>query len=411
MKKTLLLLLTAFTVTIYADDFFTDFDTEEAAAAVEINGEVNLGLYSVINDDDLEDSTIENITDATFTTKYSGSDADVTVVAEVKTNSINLEECYTNIYFDYFTLDAGLFKTVWGKGDKLHVVDVLNPLDFSNYFENDYIDNKIAQPTLKANIQLGMNGMLEVAYVPTFESDNIPTDGMWQPKESKRLDEYVAKMRIATSNDKYELPFENRDGVVKNSQAGVRFTNSINGFDFGLLYYHGFYKRPLPIMNGELIEKMVYPTLDMIGIEFGKVLYGFNLRGEAAYYIVEDLFTTNMNSINYVAGFDRNLPINNVNLNIQVKGNYIPDANENETNNLLVSKISDTYNHEKVEVSLTNLYVLEDNDYMLKPEVIVKVGDNIELSANATFFEGDDDTFLGQFDDNDSLSFNIKYNF
>lgn len=419
----ILLLIGSFS--IFADDFsFDDFSFDEedgstggsVASALEFNGTVDLGTRAYFGDDITEDEA-DIDTSAVLTLKYRGSMADLTVSTDLSYDSIDLDEAYTNIYFDKFNVEAGVYKTVWGKGDKLHVVDLLNPMDYSEYFLHEYLENKIAQPTLKVNIPMGMSGLIELAYIPVFEGDTIPVTGRWATSDSSALYSAITSYaltpadvitaagvaRLQTLSDT-SYYYEDTNSL-EYGQFGFRGTVSVSGFDLGALYYFGFNKRPtVPAVLGKGCLK--YERMHMAGIEIGKALGGFNLRGEAAYYIMDE----SDNSINYLAGFDYYLPIHNLNFNIQLKGNYLIDS-DYDNENMLVGKLSDNFDHEKKEVAVTGIYYIEDECFMIKPEFSTQVGDSITLEFVTAFFEGDKGTIFGDYDSNDYISLNINYMF
>lgn len=447
LKRCLIgLILTLSIVTLTADDFFDDFSEglEGEASNVSINGEINIGINSYISDDVLEEE-LDVVTEGSITLSYTGTMGDITIKTKLTPDSITLDECFTNIYFDYFNLEAGILKTVWGKGDKLHVVDLLNPTDYSSYFTNDYLENKIAVPTLKVNVPLGISGLLELVYIPVLEGDNIPTSGRWVPGEvtemKSRLTSLVETGSETVYSETYAAVYEatllnggtavaaggaasgaamaatlkfiqdNSDissyypdtDSLSYSQAAVRVTTSVKGMDLGALYYYGYDKQPS--FNMEKL-KFEYEKLQMIGLEFSTALYGFNLRAEGAYYVMDD----SDDSLNYLAGFDYNIPLNNLNLNTQIKGNYLLHSDE-DNENLLVVKLSDSYNHEKITASVTALYYLENEDIMIKPEFTTTLGDTLTLNISSGIFTGVNNTMLGQYDDNDYISLNLQYMF
>lgn len=469
-KRVLTLLMVCLPLTLFADDFFDDFAEEEGGASsnLEVNGTVDLGLRTYFADDIKEDAPDVDA-NASLTLKYTGSMADITVTTLLDKESIDLDECYANIYSDYFNVEAGYLKTVWGKGDKLHVVDLLNPTDYSKYFINDYLENKIAQPTLKVNVPLGASGLVELAYIPVFQGDVVPTDGRWAPAEAAMLKSTVTGIVKAKAEAAYKAAYEKAytdaytaaytaaytsalaggkgpieagiaainaatplaTGAASGAasaaslevlqagsdmsqyyqdtnqlsfgQFGFRTTASVAGFDLGALYYFGYNKQP----NLNLAKmKLEYEQMQMVGIELGKALFGFNLRAEGAYYIMKD----SDNSLNYLAGFDYNLPLHNINLNLQLKGNYMLDSDVDNAN-MVVGKLSDTFNHEKVSLSVTGIYNIEDEDYMIKPEFSTTIGDTVKLEVASVIFADKKETILGQYDKNDYVSINVNYMF
>ncbi len=431
-KKIIIVLLICLPLAVFADDFFDDF-SEDEGSSLEINGSAQLGLRGYFSDDILED-TPDVDTDVLLTLKYTGSIADITIKSKMDRESVILDECYTNIYFDIFNVEAGILKTVWGKGDKLHVVDMLNPMNYSEYFINDYLENKIATPTIKINVPLGNIGLLELAYIPVFQGDLLPTVGRWVPSDVTMLLNTITTMVKTNAATNYGEVYAANIGTgsvpeigaatgaamaaslqilqdgsdisqyyqdtdkLSFGQFGLRGTTSLSGFDLGALYYFGYNKQPVLNTEKMLLE---YEPKQMIGLEFGKALFGFNLRAEGAYYLMKD----SDDSLNYLAGLDYNLPIHNLNINVQLKGNYMLDSDIDNTN-MFVGKLSDTFNHEKVSLSVTGIYYLESEDYMIKPEFSTNIGDTIKLNLSSSLFSG-----LGRYDKNDYLAINVNYMF
>ena len=155
-------------------------------------------------------------------------------------------------------------------------------------------------------------------------------------------------------------------------------------------------------------------------------LQDLNLKGEFAYNMTEDFdgddAAIHNNNIKWVGGFDRDIPLNNVNINIQESGTYIINADKitgnsdveavtAETENILIVSLSDNYNHEKIEARATGMYHFEDNDWMIVPELTFSLDDNWEASLSGRFLGGDDDTLFGQFDDNDEVKLSASYSF
>ncbi|MCK4515124.1 MAG: hypothetical protein KAU31_07695 [Spirochaetaceae bacterium] len=76
------------------------------------------------------------------------------------------------------TMETGLLRRVWGKGDELHVVGVLNSTNYSDLGSSGYLDSRIAVPMAVFEAAFRRQGLLEVAYVPVQVADrNLPTDG------------------------------------------------------------------------------------------------------------------------------------------------------------------------------------------------------------------------------------------
>jgi len=205
--------------------------------------------------------------------------------------------------------------------------------------------------------------------------------------------------------------------TLKYGQAGARFTASTGCVDWGLSYYYGHYKQPSinydkietyldKYMANETISDedkfLAYDQKQTFGIEAATILWHFNVRGEACYNLTEDIDGTDPwvhnNSVQWLGGFDIDLPIWNMNVNIQETGTYILKNDEitgsaNElfdvdycpngyTNNKLVANITTSFKNDQILPELTVMYGIENGDVVVMPKLVVKP--TSELSLNAT---------------------------
>ena len=225
-------------------------------------------------------------------------------------------------------------------------------------------------------------------------------------------------LQYITEHDEADELLPDTDSL-EYGQAAVRGTASIGGVDLGAMYWYGYNRRPTlsyqsdgDAYAGEFEDySLVYDKLQVIGLEAGSVVAGFNLRGEAAYYMSEDYDGTDADvinpSFNYVAGFDRGLPVNNLNVNIQVNGSWTlfsdgieagdVEDGDDETFTLVVAKLSDTWNHEKVKPEVTVVYCAEDKSGQVKPAVAMEVDGNLSFEVSGTVFWGEEDSFFRLF--------------
>lgn len=99
---------------------------------------------------------------------------------------------------------------------------------------------------------------------------------------------------------------------LKYTQAGLRLTGTFGSFDWGASYYYGHYKQPSADLSATILSgKTTMPSLEYdwkqtFGLEAATVLGRFNLRGELAYNLTDDVAGDNPwvhnNSIAWLAG-------------------------------------------------------------------------------------------------------------
>jgi len=160
------------------------------------------------------------------------------------------------------------------------------------------------------------------------------------------------------------------------------------------------------------------------------VIASINSRFELAYYNTDDSSgndpTIRNNKVAWVIGGDRDLPISNLNLNIQFTGEKILDDSQIEANNAAdlqynqdgdyltnraVVKLEDSYQNEKIIPQITWVYNLSDHDYSLENAVEYELKQDLVMKFSHKIFNGDQNTDFGQFDDNDFSSISLHYSF
>ena len=516
----------------FAQDFdFSDFGMEnDSEKSVEIGGNVssNIRFY---------EDEIEGGADAELDVKYSGNSADAQIKLNLNFSTILenpediLKEAYLTAYFGNLKIDAGKMNIVWGKGDKLHVLDNFNADDYTDFIIPDYLERRIATPMLRTSYgfnfsnNLLSNMKIEAVYTPFLPVDKFSSSGRWVPSQVENLTENVSskavsylservqnlenarleastanalktlgtdeankklsgiitqavndgkisidatkvdelmatgktqddatnivaaqtyseylEKNLSSANTAYILALNNvsalqndsnflypNTNLLKYGQAGTRFTATIGSVDFGLSYYYGHYKQPSfnAIKFDSCIEKylagetlndddkfLAYDTKQTFGVEAATILWHFNLRGEAAYNLTEDVDGTNPwihnNSVQWLCGFDIDLPFWNMNVNIQETGTYIlkndkitgstyelydVDYNKNGySNNKIVANITSSFVNEKIAPEVTVLYGIENGDLVVLPKLTVKPTGDVSFIASGMYIWCRDDS-------------------
>ena len=170
-----------------------------------------------------------------------------------------------------FQLRAGKMKEVWGKGDKVHVLDNFNANDYTDFIFPDYIDRRIGEVMFKAtaNLSWDYNIKLEGIFTPWMTADRFASEkshlypaaqanltntvsgivkhnAAIDLKTSLKADDYsgiVDGLQSMTSFSADDL-YEDNIRSLKYGQAGLRLTGTLGGIDWGASYYYGHYKQP-----------------------------------------------------------------------------------------------------------------------------------------------------------------------
>lgn len=466
----LFFLILIFLNSIYGESFGS---FSEDKSGLNWSGDIKLKNRNYLEIENEIDTTL----DIGLNLKYERDNSELYADFEYLTDSgsFNLNEGYVRLFYDNFDFLAGKKKIVWGKGDKLHVIDNINPMDYSDFINEDYLDRKIAEKMLKIDYYIG-DGNFEIIFTPEFNFSQLPDEGFWVQKETRYMQDleeelenyglYLLDMGAITHSELTALReyFEEETSYpdydkIEESTYGIRYTNSIKGFDFGFSYYNGRMKLPsysklslynigyslsgltpdpsISELNG-YVESINphYDKVEVFGFEFSKILLGINTRGEIGYFKTEDGSGDDPDirnhKISWIVGGDRDLPISNMNLNLQLKSekilkedeikkNSLPiqgynydinyDKDGNYFKNLLVAKLSDSYNHEKINPEIVYYVNIESEDYVLENNIEFLLKDNLSMKMIYKIFEGENDTQFGQFDDNDYAALNFEYSF
>ncbi|MGI5074223.1 hypothetical protein E4N71_01965 [Treponema vincentii] len=203
---------------------------------------------------------------------------------------------------------------------------------------------------------------------------------------------------------------------IKYGQYGIRLSGSAGPVDMAGQYYFGHYKTPSIDVEGmvanalagkSLADCIHYDPVHIFGIDLGAAIAMFNFKSELAYYMTYDFKGTDPavhnNSIQWVLGFDVDIPLNNINVNIQNLGawtlgfNQVKENNgngkfdmdwntaEKATNNKLIVNISDSWLHENLTDSVTCIWGIEHNDFVVMPKLRYRIKDELYVEGTGAY--------------------------
>ena len=503
------------------DDFgFDDFGSDSSSSGgsslpIEFSGDLKLDVRDYVTNGDVDgigDTKITATPSAKLGVKYDGGKAGADLQLKVNEDTIKnhpidvIDELTLSAYLGNLTLSAGKMKVVWGKGDKLHVIDNFNADDLSDFIIPDYLDRRISTPMIRGvyavplNSRTVSNVMIEGVYTPIMPVDRFGT-GIWSPREANKLTstvktsatemlksittakvtsnelatrintlytEYLALQKVgqpteaaaqatygalsqlikdnyttlekygyngqistlkealtnyvAATETLYLTALNNSSSLAAGvypdtnkfeyGQGGLRLTGTIGQVDLGVSYYYGHYKRPSfdamkmasyvssYLATGKGDDKfLAYDKKQTFGVEFSTILWKFNLRGEGCYNLTDDVAGddpwVHNNSIQWLGGFDIDLPFWDANLNVQETGTYILKNDKIEdsiyktldvdysstgySNNKLVVNFTTSFLNGKLAPEVTALYGFEHKDLVVMPKVTIKPASSFKV--------------------------------
>lgn len=454
----------------------------------------------------LFDCTLKALPKARVTAAYSGTNSEASLTLNftedvLKNHIVDLiDELVLRGYFmdNNLTVEAGKMKVVWGKGDKLHVLDNFNADDYTEFIIPEYIDRRVSTPMLRAvyAFQTANPLTVEGVFTPFLPTDIYAKEGPWMPGSYAKLmgSVYtVASMRGkipgGTLDDLRSEVQELSDDLnpdtynLKYAQAGMHVMGTVGQVDWGVSFYTGRYKQPSANVEGAVSAKAAvetqakamqaaaeenaalagqyaalaahyaskvgtgYPKLDYdrkhtIGVEAATIVGRFNLRGEVAYNLTDDVAGddpwVHNNSIQWLGGFDFDIPISNININIQETGTFILNASKIDeahegifwqydvdyvptgvgnskmlaTNDKLVVNISDSWNHDKIKPEITCMWGIERGDFVLQPKVTFQPTPEFSLALSGMkIWCKDECSEFSYWKNNNFINLSVKYEF
>ncbi len=436
MKKILALLITLFfTWNIYSQDGFGSiFDSDDTSAAgtvdqgkssIKINGKFGFNYKSYLDDSwnseriissysNLELMIVSDSVEAKMALNIDTADLDSNITMD---NLI--DELYLRSFFSFGYLDLGLLKTEWGKGDGMHVIDPLNPLDQTDGPSSDINEMKRSELMAKMNFYIGEGGLFELVYKPYFHSVETASVGRWVVKDLSVLP------NLQTPCPDTETPAY--------SQAAARFTTSAGIFDLGGSYYYGYMTEPgfKTVFTPGPVTTMVYTKAQLFGLEAGWAVGPFTFRAEGGYWLSSDHGGTEPSLYNdravWLAGFDIMIPGTPVFLSVQEFGSYVVNFDssnpmdvdlgmsykENAMTNTVIAALEGKFYQDKMKFRLAGLYLFEAKGYMVLPTYTWNIEDDLELEVSSQIFGGEDEgpNPYYAWRDNDSITLSLKYIF
>jgi hypothetical protein len=440
----LLLGVTSFQAAAQEEDFFDFEDFEDSdgsgdavgAIAEEpevltISGELEAEFLSFLDDEEESELDMNLKGELEFAIHHKDDEGLLRLTTEIEKNEEGsvrwedlVDEAWLRHYFGRGFFEAGYTRLEWGKGDGLHALDPINPLDLSEGYTINIIDLKRPVPLLRTVLYTGgSNGMLEAVLIPEFKPAENASSGRWLPFASDAL----PPVAIEDGSPEFSL---------ENMQYALRYTFSTGPLDLGFQYYYGHLHDPgfriIPTADPASPELSTrYTRVHIFGTEGAAALGIFTFREELGFILSEDedgdeesLFN---NRLVYLGGFDFTVPGTSLFLSAQLMGDYTFDTDDlsdsdvdeltgygspSHQNSLILSG-EHPFNHDKLLLRLSGIYIVEAENYFIVPELLYDISDNMELAVSGEFYGGETDPFgaLANWKDNDLVRLKLRYSF
>jgi len=314
-------------------------------------------------------------------------------------------------------LDVKLGRQVltWGTSDLVFLNDLF-PKDWVSFFsgrDTEYL--KAPSNSARFNLYTSLVN-IDFAWTPVFEPDNYLTG------ERFSFFSPLAGGKVAPDPPlSADEPTQN----FGNGEFALRLFRTINGTEYALYGYRGFFKQPLGL-NDQLMPD--FPPMTSLGGSLRRSQWSGLVNAEVSYYFSRDDRNGSDPSIpndqlRLLLGFEREA-ITNFNIGIQyylewtqdhddlIENSPTPEFEPDEYRYLFTTRLTYRAMMDKLIWSLFVFYSPSDKDYYVRPKLTWRYSDQWTLEGGLSLFNGaDEHTFFGQLDDNSNAYARVRYNY
>ncbi len=332
----------------------------------------------------------------------------------------NLRETYLDFSAGGWDWRLGRQHIVWGEMVGLFFADVVSAKDLREFVLPDFQVMRIPQWAARTEYFDG-DFHAELVWIPFPSYDKVgrPTD-ITRPGAGADFYPYPPSIGAPTI-----LAEDKPNTSLRHGNFGIRATQLTKGWDMSAFYYTSMNSYPTwyrdPVVKTTFTPR--HDRIWQVGGTLGKDLGSFVLKAEAVYTrgrrqnLVTDLADVDgvvkQNTLDWAVGLDFN-PDTDTRVNTQLYQSYtfkhnadtIPDRAETGVSFLLSRGLPGNW---RAEILL--VHSLNRQDWMLRPKATWKFKPDWLLTFGADFFGGPPDGPFGQYDGNDRVYAELRYDF
>lgn len=328
---------------------------------------------------------------------------------------LNFREAYVRYAGSKADFYVGKKIYAWGKADGFNPVDNLNPYD-----NLDFINNAKQGIVSAAVSVFGDASGFDLVWVPFFTPSRTPDfDNRW----------IIDVTSLLPGNGVGFVPAETQypSRTIDNSQVGLRLWANRWGFDLALTAYKGFDPIPAVQFNLDLDTGLInaapsFNEIEEYGLSAVKVVGNTTFHFEGSYRITEADYDDDFFS--YVIGLNRSFYVGGRVEELRIVAEWVDEAwidykeNASRLTTPLSRPFRDTLLSELnfiisggTEAKVRVAYNVEDQDYLVQPQVKFDISDSVNLELGLDIIEGDPGTFWGNWAHNDRFFTHLSWFF
>lgn len=326
-----------------------------------------------------------------------------------------LREAYLDHREEHWGFRLGRQLVIWGVADGVRIIDLVSPMDMTEFLAQDYDDIRMPVNALRFFV-FNEKMRLELLAVPTFEGYKLPTDAEnpWS---------------VLPKNTALHLVW-NEDGSspklhFPNIEYGGRLCFTLPGVDFSLAALHTWNKMPMIAYRSSGNHMTVSPQyyrMGFFGGDISKPLGQFVLRGEAAFNVDKHfsykpeagaMEQKGFNTVNYLVGVDWYAPhewMVMAQFSSESILRYENQIAQPRHQSLLTLNVSKKLLGSTLQLSNFTYFDLNHEGWFSRFTSSYALNDHIRLSVGYDWFRGNEGIF-GRYKNNSEIWAKAKYNF
>lgn len=335
---------------------------------------------------------------------------------------------------DNWRLTAGTQKVVWGRADEFSPIDRLSTPDLTRLLLDQREARRRASPAVRFE-WFSQEWSLDLAWLPLFREAELPeAESLWHPV-NKRQGRIVGLPVDPVLSSLIGAGLFNNNAPNDNG-GGIRFARFGQDLDYGFTLQRS--RNPMPyfrldeatrehLLSGggligleePVIFDAVYPRSWVVGGDFGVAAGAWTFRFEGTWssdtpVTRENLAYDTVAAWNWVMGAEIFPGDRNFRLTLQLAGTHLEDAGgilDRQSPITFNGELETPFAQNRWRASLRFNLGLDHSDIYLNPQLVWTAWEPHELYIGAHFFDGDEVTLGGFYDQQDMLVFGWRGRF
>ena len=314
---------------------------------------------------------------------------------------------------------------MWGQADGIKVLDAVNPQSFREFILDDFDDSRIPLWMVNIEVPLGEEGSLQMLWIPDTTYHELAEADTPYAFTSRRI---VPQAPAGIPSEVLEA--DKPDKVFGDSDAGLRYSAFLGGWDVTVNYLYHYQDFPVPYqqlgIDDSGLKAILAPAYErnhLTGGTLSNVFGNTTLRAEMVYntdtfHLSSDFSRQGIRASNEFAsviGLDWQMGSYNTLLSAQWFQSHLLDYGRDilrdQTEHNLSLLYRRDFNNETWQFEALGLYSLNHGDRWLQLKLSHILRSNLEVWLGADIFAGDEDGMFGQYSEQDRVLMGMELGF